>query len=82
VLPVLHTAFGQTPALFVATKDRATLPARGALIQAVRRALPSRYVPSLMLWSGENLPQLLNGKIDYQRLIREFKSMPDLYGNG
>ncbi len=79
VLPVLHPVFGQTPALFVATKDRAPLPSRAALIQAIRRELPSRFVPSLMLWSGEALPRLLNGKTDYQQLIRKFQTLPNLY---
>ena len=76
---MLHPAFGQTPALFVAANDRTALPPRGALIQAIRRELPSRFVPSLMLWSGAGLPRLLNGKVDHQRLIGNCRTLPDLY---
>jgi long-chain acyl-CoA synthetase len=79
VLPVFHPVFGQTPALFVACADTASLPSRAALLQAVRSKLPPRYTPSMTLLAGNTLPKLPNGKLDKQLLVREFSKYPDLY---
>jgi long-chain acyl-CoA synthetase len=79
VLPVIHPVMGQTPVLFVACTDTASLPSRAALVQAVRTRLPPRYTPSLTLFAGTTLPKLPNGKLDKQLLIREFSKYPDLY---
>lgn len=79
VLPVIHPLLGQTPALFVASLDEQSLPLRATLVQAVRSRLPPRYTPSLALWVGKALPKLPNGKLDKQRLIREFADYPDLH---
>jgi long-chain acyl-CoA synthetase len=79
VLPVIHPVFGQTPALFVACTDIESLPSRTTLVQTVRSKLPPRYMPSMTLFVGKALPKLPNGKLDKQRLCREFSSYPDLY---
>jgi acyl-CoA synthetase (AMP-forming)/AMP-acid ligase II len=79
VLPVIHPVMGQTPALFVACTDTASLPSRATLVQTVRGRLPSRYTPSLTLFVGKVLPKLPNGKLDKQHLIHEFSKYPDLY---
>jgi long-chain acyl-CoA synthetase len=80
VLPIVHPVLGQTPVLFVAGTGRKNLPSRSTLIQSVRGKLPSRYNPSMMLFVGETLPKLPNGKLDKQRLMNEFSNYPDLYG--
>ena len=79
VLPVIHPVMGQTPALFVACTDTASLPSRATLVQTVRGRLPPRYTPSLTLFVGTTLPKLPNGKLDKQLLIHEFSHYPDLY---
>jgi long-chain acyl-CoA synthetase len=79
VLPVIHPVMGQTPALFVACTDTASLPSRATLVQAVRGRLPARYTPSLTLFVGTTLPKLPNGKLDKQLLIHGFSKYPDLY---
>jgi long-chain acyl-CoA synthetase len=79
VLPVVHPALGQTPALFVACSDMKRLPSRTTLIQAVRGKLPPRYTPSMTLFVGNALPKLPNGKLDKQLLVNEFSKYPDLY---
>src|ERR1700722_9421375 len=79
VLPVIHPVMGQTPALFVACTDAASLPSRATLVQTVRGRLPPRYTPSLTLFVGTTLPKLPNGKLDKQLLIHEFSHYPDLY---
>jgi long-chain acyl-CoA synthetase len=79
VLPVIHPVMGQTPALFVACTDAATLPSRATLVQTVRGRLPPRYTPSLTLFVGKTLPKLPNGKLDKQLLIHEYSKYPDLY---
>lgn len=79
VLPVLHPVLGQTPALFVASRDRDNLPSRAILIHAVRARLPNRFTPSMILSAGQTLPKLPNGKLDKQLLIGSFSKLPDLY---
>jgi long-chain acyl-CoA synthetase len=79
VLPVIHPVLGQTPALFVACTDTASLPSRATLVQTVRGKLPPRYTPSMTLFVGKTLPKLPNGKLDKQLLIHGFSQYPDLY---
>ncbi|MDP3693546.1 class I adenylate-forming enzyme family protein [Bradyrhizobium sp.] len=79
VLPVIHPVLGQTPALFVASRDDENLPSRAVLIRAVRTKLPNRYTPSMILSAGQTLPKLPNGKLDKQLLIGNFSKLPDLY---
>ena len=79
VLPVIHPVLGQTPALFVASRDGESLPSRAVLIHAVRTKLPNRYTPSMILSAGQTLPRLPNGKLDKQLLIGSFAKLPDLY---
>jgi acyl-CoA synthetase (AMP-forming)/AMP-acid ligase II len=79
VLPVIHPVLGQTPALFVACMDMASLPTRATLVQTIRGKLPPRYTPSMTLFVGKTLPKLPNGKLDKQHLINGFSQYPDLY---
>jgi long-chain acyl-CoA synthetase len=79
VLPVVHHVLGQTPVLFIASKDSEDLPSRASLIRAVRNKLPSRFTPSMILSTGETLPKLPNGKLDKQLLINNFSKFPDVY---
>lgn len=79
VLSVQHSLFGQCPALFIAENSAYNIPAWDEIVQAMKKKLSSRFIPSLIFRLEEGLPRLANGKIDRVKLKTEFQQYPRLH---